>query len=270
MCLNSLRSRAPVQVAARPGPGGVCADEPVPARSQERLLRLRDQQRRAASHGRLQDGVRAHRATGQARWLPRRRFVQRLQPLLALRAALACFAGPAWRAARWIRTSGTTGSAARHAGLVPGSVLPSARDGAHLGRGTVVDGRGRVRVRQFDPEARRRARRSASTSDCSSLAIAGNAMSRVASQIAALGSGYREGGFFIMIGRRRRGRTQLIEPSIGEDRPELNDSTLRQFAGRLDRAVPRPGGLSRPVAGPTHGGCWSWRRRRSWWVRSVW
>jgi SAM-dependent methyltransferase len=33
----------------------------------------------------------------------------------------------------------------------------------------------------------------------------GNAMSRVACQIAALGSGYREGGFFIMIGRRRTG-----------------------------------------------------------------
>jgi SAM-dependent methyltransferase len=31
----------------------------------------------------------------------------------------------------------------------------------------------------------------------------GSATSRVASQIAALGSGYREGGFFIMIGRRR-------------------------------------------------------------------
>jgi hypothetical protein len=33
----------------------------------------------------------------------------------------------------------------------------------------------------------------------------GSSMSRMASQVAALASGYREGGFFIMIGRRRGG-----------------------------------------------------------------
>jgi hypothetical protein len=33
----------------------------------------------------------------------------------------------------------------------------------------------------------------------------GTATSRVLSQFAALGSGYREGGFFIVIGRRRPG-----------------------------------------------------------------
>ena len=31
----------------------------------------------------------------------------------------------------------------------------------------------------------------------------GTALSRILSQLAALGNGYREGGFFIMIGRRR-------------------------------------------------------------------
>jgi hypothetical protein len=31
----------------------------------------------------------------------------------------------------------------------------------------------------------------------------GTALSRILSQLAALGNGYREGGFFIMIGQRR-------------------------------------------------------------------
>jgi hypothetical protein len=33
----------------------------------------------------------------------------------------------------------------------------------------------------------------------------GTALSRVLSQLASIGSGYREGGFFIMIGRKQGG-----------------------------------------------------------------
>ena len=40
-------------------------------------------------------------------------------------------------------------------------------------------------------------------SSCLRPADAGSAVSRVLSQVAYMGSGYREGGFFIVIGRRR-------------------------------------------------------------------
>jgi hypothetical protein len=36
----------------------------------------------------------------------------------------------------------------------------------------------------------------------------GTSVSRVTSQLAALATGYREGGFFIMIGRKRLGASQ--------------------------------------------------------------
>jgi hypothetical protein len=48
----------------------------------------------------------------------------------------------------------------------------------------------------------------------------GSALSRIVSQLAYMGSGYREGGFFIMIGRKRGTGQSAAAPSVSAAQPQ--------------------------------------------------
>ncbi len=202
VCLNSLRLAQRFKEANSLDRGDVRADESLQTGAEGSVLRRRHQQRRPAPHGQLPRGVQARRTTGEARRIPGHRARTAPSAGRCTTRAARSTAGPASPAAGSIPQLGRISADGKREAWFQDQYCHPHESAHTLDEvfgwldedrfdfvNSIPKPRGGIELapqeRMFEPRD------------------AGTAVTRFMSQLANMSSGYREGGFFIVIGQRR-------------------------------------------------------------------